>query len=172
MVLPNISWNILSSSDISHLICDLSTGLELSEKRKTRRVTVSLLLFLDVLETCVCCFACCFSSDCREFFQRVLHFLPSPTDSSTLFHSSQKPTRKLAARTFIQSQYLKALAASLRVGVCDEWKRDFRCALCCAVATRDVLVRLRFAHILVACSQLQEMLISIFFLHLQNKLFM
>ncbi len=30
-----------------------------------------------------------------------------------LFHSSQKPTRKLAARTFIQSQYLKALAASL-----------------------------------------------------------
>jgi hypothetical protein len=29
-----------------------------------------------------------------------------------LFHSSQKPTRKLAARTYIQSQYLKALAAS------------------------------------------------------------
>ena len=41
------------------------------------------------------------------------------------FHSSQKPTRKLAARTFIQSQYLKALAASLRVGFCDEWKRGF-----------------------------------------------
>ena len=40
-----------------------------------------------------------------------------------LFHSSQKPTRKLAARTFIQSQYLKALATSLRVGFCDEWKR-------------------------------------------------
>ncbi len=40
-----------------------------------------------------------------------------------LFHSSQNPTRKLAARTFIQSQYLKALAASLRVGFCDEWKR-------------------------------------------------
>ncbi len=36
-----------------------------------------------------------------------------------LFHSSQKPTRKLAARTFIQSEYLKALA----VGFCDEWKR-------------------------------------------------
>ena len=29
-----------------------------------------------------------------------------------LFHSSQKPTRKLAARTFIQSQYLKASAMS------------------------------------------------------------
>ena len=42
-----------------------------------------------------------------------------------LSHSSQKPTRKLAARTFIQSQYLKALAASLQVGVCDEWKRGF-----------------------------------------------
>ena len=36
-----------------------------------------------------------------------------------LFHS-QKLTRKLAARTFIQSQYMKALAASLRVGFCDE----------------------------------------------------
>ncbi len=43
-----------------------------------------------------------------------------------LFHSSQKPTRKLAARTFIQSQYLKAFAASLRVGFCDEWTRGFR----------------------------------------------
>ena len=43
-----------------------------------------------------------------------------------LFHSSQKPTNKLAARTFIQSQYLKALAASLRVGFCDEWKRGLK----------------------------------------------
>ena len=42
---------------------------------------------------------------------------------NALFHSSQKPTRKLAARTFIQPQYLKALAACLRVGFCDEWKR-------------------------------------------------
>ncbi len=42
-----------------------------------------------------------------------------------LFHPSQKPTRKLAARTFIQSQYLKALAASSRVGFCNEWKRGF-----------------------------------------------
>ena len=30
---------------------------------------------------------------------------------------------QLAARTFIQSQYLKALTVSLRVGFCDEWKR-------------------------------------------------
>ncbi len=43
-----------------------------------------------------------------------------------LVHSSQKPTRKLAARTFIQSQYLKALAASLRVSFCDAWKRGLR----------------------------------------------
>ncbi len=42
-------------------------------------------------------------------------------NTKILFHSSQKPTRKLAARTFIQSQYLTALAASLRVGFCDEW---------------------------------------------------
>ncbi len=35
-------------------------------------------------------------------------------------HSSQKPIRKLAARTFIQSQYLKAHAANLRVDICDE----------------------------------------------------
>ncbi len=32
--------------------------------------------------------------------------------AKALFHLSQKLTRKLAARTFIQSQYLKALAAS------------------------------------------------------------
>ena len=36
-----------------------------------------------------------------------------------LFHSSQKLTRKFAARTFIQSLFLKALATSLRVGFCD-----------------------------------------------------
>ena len=40
----------------------------------------------------------------------------------SLFHSSQKPTRKLAATTFTQSQCLKALAPSLRVGFCDKWK--------------------------------------------------
>ena len=40
----------------------------------------------------------------------------------SLFHSSQKPTRKLAATTFIQSQCLKALAPSLRIGFCDKWK--------------------------------------------------
>ncbi len=43
-----------------------------------------------------------------------------------LFHSSGKSTRKLAARTFNQSQYLKALAAGLRVGICDEWKRGLK----------------------------------------------
>ena len=43
-----------------------------------------------------------------------------------LFHSSQKPTRKLAARTFIQSQYLTGLAATFRVPFCAEWKGDFR----------------------------------------------
>ncbi len=43
----------------------------------------------------------------------------------TLFYSLQKQTCKLAARTFIQSQYLKALAASLRVGFCDECERGF-----------------------------------------------
>ena len=46
------------------------------------------------------------------FFHRV----------KALFHSSQNPTRKLIARTLIQSQYLKALAASLRVSFRDEWK--------------------------------------------------
>ena len=29
-----------------------------------------------------------------------------------VFHSSQNPTRKLAARTFIQSQYLKAMSGN------------------------------------------------------------
>ncbi len=41
-----------------------------------------------------------------------------------LFPLIAKPNSQ-AARTFIQSQYLKAFAASLRVGFCDEWKRDF-----------------------------------------------
>ncbi len=45
------------------------------------------------------------------------------------FPSSQKTTYKLSARTFIQSQYLKALAASLRVGFCDEWKRGLTIVL-------------------------------------------
>ncbi len=48
-----------------------------------------------------------------------------------LFHSSQKPTRKLAARTFTQSQYLKALAASLRVSFCVEGKTSFSSFLSC-----------------------------------------
>ena len=42
-------------------------------------------------------------------------------NGSRLF--SNVTQRKLAARTFIQSQYLKALAASLRFHFCDEWKR-------------------------------------------------
>ena len=40
-----------------------------------------------------------------------------------LFHSSQKPTRKLAASAFKYCDWMKVLAASLRVGFCDEWKR-------------------------------------------------
>ncbi len=41
-----------------------------------------------------------------------------------LFSTGRKS--KLA---FIQSQYLKAVAASLRVGFCDEWKRGFNSGL-------------------------------------------
>ena len=44
---------------------------------------------------------------------------------NALFHSSQNTTRKLASKTFIQTQYLQALGASVRVGFCDEWKRGF-----------------------------------------------
>ncbi len=40
-----------------------------------------------------------------------------------LFHSSQKPTCKLAASSFKYCDWMKVLAASLRVGFCDEWKR-------------------------------------------------
>ena len=60
-----------------------------------------------------------------------------------LFHSSQNPIREIAARTFIQSQYLKALttefnnwvffgckfAASLPVGFCDEWLKRLKSML-------------------------------------------
>ena len=42
-----------------------------------------------------------------------------------LFHSSQKPACKLAASAFKYCDWMKVLAASLRVGFCDEWKRAF-----------------------------------------------
>ena len=42
-----------------------------------------------------------------------------------LFHSLQKPTRKLAASPFKYCDWMKVLAASLGVGFCDEWKRGF-----------------------------------------------
>ena len=42
-----------------------------------------------------------------------------------LFHSSQKPTRKLAASAFKYCDWMKVLAASLRVGFCDEMKKAF-----------------------------------------------
>ncbi len=44
-----------------------------------------------------------------------------------LFHSSQKPTRKLAARTHIQSHYLKALAFK-------------RCELAFAMSEKEALI--------------------------------
>ena len=43
-----------------------------------------------------------------------------------LFYSSQKPTRKLAASAFKYCDWIKILAASLRVGFGDEWKRAFK----------------------------------------------
>ncbi len=62
------------------------------------------------------------------YFTRVILILHATNSGAVkaLFHTSQNPTPKLAARTFIQSQYLKALAASFRVGFCDEWKRGLR----------------------------------------------
>ena len=40
-----------------------------------------------------------------------------------LFHSSQKPTSKLAASAFKYCDWMKVLAASLRVEFCHKWKR-------------------------------------------------
>ncbi len=45
---------------------------------------------------------------------------------SRLFSTHHQTQLARTARTFIQSQYLKALTASLRVGFCDEWKRGLR----------------------------------------------
>ena len=42
-----------------------------------------------------------------------------------LFHSSQKPTRKHVASAFKYCDWMKVLAASLQIGLCDEWKRAF-----------------------------------------------
>ena len=43
-----------------------------------------------------------------------------------LFHSSQKPTGKLAASAFRYCDWINVLAASLQVGFCDEWKRGLK----------------------------------------------
>ncbi len=43
-----------------------------------------------------------------------------------LFHSSQKPTRRLAASAFKYCDWIKVLAASLLVSFCDEWRRACR----------------------------------------------
>ena len=45
--------------------------------------------------------------------------------SLSLFHLSQKPTGKLAASAFKYCDWMKVLAAGLRVGFCDEWRRAF-----------------------------------------------
>ena len=37
----------------------------------------------------------------------------------------QKPPRKLTASAFKYCDWMKVLAASLRVGFCDEWKLRF-----------------------------------------------
>ncbi len=49
--------------------------------------------------------------------------------SKASFHSLQKPTRKLAASVFKYCDWMKVLAASLRVGFCDEWKRGLTLSL-------------------------------------------
>ena len=59
-------------------------------------------------------------------FEKVKYSLLTTAAYTKAFSSDRKKqTRKRAVRTFIQSQYLKALAASLRVGFCNEWKRGF-----------------------------------------------
>ena len=60
----------------------------------------------------------------------IMTYVHQCVGALALFHLSQKPTRKFAAKTFIQSQYLKALTASLRVGFCDEWKRGLSVGEC------------------------------------------
>ena len=46
-----------------------------------------------------------------------------PCKLKPLFHSSQKPTRKLPASAFKYCDWMKVFAASLRVGFRDKWKR-------------------------------------------------
>ncbi len=50
------------------------------------------------------------------FLLLCLHYNLKP-----LFHSSQKPTCKLAAIAFKYCDWMKVLTTSLRVGFCDEW---------------------------------------------------
>ena len=68
---------------------------------------------------------CNIAFSCIQCYIHVILMLIARDRLKSLFHSSQKPTRKLAAITFIQSQYLNVLAVNLRVVFCDEWKRAF-----------------------------------------------
>ncbi len=61
----------------------------------------------------------------RFLLVRANKFAKWKTGLRPLFHSWQKPTRKLAASAFKYCDWMKVLAASLRV-FCDEWKRAFR----------------------------------------------
>ena len=71
---------------------------------------------------------------CLKLVQKTLR-----TRLKHLFHSSQKPTRKLAASAFKYCDWMKVRAASLWAGFCDEYKRGLssdkikRCDVRCSV---------------------------------------
>jgi hypothetical protein len=46
-----------------------------------------------------------------------------------LFHTTQKPTHKLAVTAFKHCDGVKIVAESLRVSCCDEWKSTFNVGL-------------------------------------------
>ena len=102
--------------ETDQVLCPRKAGFPLGEFVRANREKSNLIGWRHTLTTSP-------ANHIRFLLVRANKFAKWKTDVKVLFHSSQKPTRKLAAGTFIQSQYLKALAASLRVGFCDEWKR-------------------------------------------------
>ena len=98
-----------------------------------RSVIIGVLMFVCILKTVWTCkgnFKCvrevnpmCLRVSLNLYSQVTWHTRESLANLKPLFHSSQKPTRKLAASAFKHCDWMKVLAASLRVGFRDERKK-------------------------------------------------
>ncbi len=109
-------------------LCTLPHHCEIHNKDLRSTFTAWLKKELDLIHR-----ICDFKRDGTKTKSLLPLRMSTPTPLETgkvsfkpLFHSSQKPIRKLAASSFTYCDWMKVLAASLRVGFCDKWKRAFK----------------------------------------------